>query len=137
MIDKSELVKIINSNKRKRELYNERRERKAELEKITEKLGNLNIKLERLKDIFLSKQAYMANLHQCISVNEKEMESIESSMNNIKTEIKNLKKQLEEKGNDLSEWEFITKNELAKLELEQNNNIEYANKEKTTINNWK
>ena len=112
------LRRIIELKRKTREVQNEYRSRKSEISTISDRIDNLKIKYERLKDLRFDKQTELDELKQGIARREEELADITKSVSSIKEEIDNLRIVLKDKNKEFEDWKFTIKNEMAETEIE-------------------
>ena len=115
------LRRIIELKRKNREVQNEYRSRKSEISSISDKIDDLKIKYDRLKDLRFDKQTELEELKQGVERKEQELADINKSVSSIKDEIENLRMILNEKNKELEDWKFTIKNEMAETEAELKN----------------
>lgn len=128
----SNLKKAIDIKKKERRIRNEYRSRKYEIDAIYAKIETLGIKLERLENARFMKRGELDELRKSIKTKEKEVADLDGSVDAIKKEIEELGASLEAKRTDFERWKFTTKNEMAELEIKQNETEENGSGEKPT-----
>lgn len=112
------LRRIIELKRKTRAVQNEYRSRKSEISSISDRIDNLKIKYERLKDLRFDKQSELDELKQGIARREEELAEITKSVSSIKEEIDNLRIVLKDKNKEFEDWKFTIKNEMAETEIE-------------------
>lgn len=133
--DEADIRKRMEFKKRSRNISNEYRTRKLEIESICSRIEILEMKYNRMKDSRFDKQTELDEMRQRIKTREKEMSDLEASVKSFREEIENLKSELNKKKNELENWKFIVKNEMAELESVQNENVS-TNHEDIIYTNW-
>lgn len=106
--------------KKERSISNEYRSRKAEIDSMSAKMESLQIKLEHQKDARFMKQSELDELRSDIKNKEKDLAKVEEKIITVKEDIKSLKATLEKKTDEFEKWKFTIKNEMAELEVSQN-----------------
>ena len=106
--------------KRLRNIRNDYRNRKNEIEEIVSRIDVLKMKFERAKDNRFNKQVELDEILRKVKDREKEVQDIDQTVKTLKNEIETLESNLKKKESDFESWKFSIKNEMADLESAQN-----------------
>lgn len=135
-IDQTSLRKQMEIAKCSRNIRNDYRNKKAEIESIRNRIDVLSMKYERTKDARFEKQTDLDEMRQLIKSREKEVSDLDKSVDLLRKEIDELRSDLKIKETDFNNWKFTVKNEMAELESAQNDIASEENDSHHTFITW-
>lgn len=118
-LDLPGLRKKMEITKCSRNIRNEYRNKKTEIESIKNRIDVLTMKYERTKDTRFEKQTDLDEIRQLIKSREKEVSELDKTVDSLRKEIEEMKSDLKNKETDFDNWKFTVKNDMAELESAQ------------------